>query len=90
MKTTMAFDPQVLIGGTVGMITLTGGIIGVYVESSKKIALARQAVYFNEQRIEKLETRVKELETNIYQKLDKVMEHIQNIEILIAGSHSKD
>ena len=90
MKTTMAFDPQVLIGGTVGMVTLAGGIISVYVESSKKIALARQAVYFNEQRIEKLETRVKELETNIYQKLDKVMEHIQNIEILIAGSHSKD
>ena len=80
----MAFDPQVLIGGTIGMLTLGGGLIGVYVESSKKIALARQAVIFNEAKIDKLEIRVQKLEDDINTKLDKVMEHVQKIEAMMA------
>jgi hypothetical protein len=73
-----------LLAAIIGMLTLAGGIIGVYVEGSKKIALSRQANAYTQRQVDKLEQRLDEMENNIYNRLDLILDHLQKLEIKFA------
>lgn len=77
-------DYAPMIGGTIGLLTLAGGLIGVYVKANEKILLARQANLYTQKQVEKLEKRVDQLEDKIFEKLDQVQKSVEEIKIEIA------
>ena len=78
-----------LILGTAGMLGLAGSLIGVFVSHEKKMALSNQAIDQNQKQIDKLETRVTDLENNLFKKLDNISKDIQEIKINIVRNESK-
>lgn len=74
----------VMIEATIGMVSMAAGLVGVFINAEKKIALNRQEINFLKEQHAKLEIRVSELENNIYERLDMILEKIQLIEIKIA------
>ena len=73
-----------MIGATVGMLTMAGGIITIYVTHEKKLALSRQQNIYTQQQVNKLEKRVADLEEKIFAKLDKMNDSMEEIKIKIA------
>lgn len=67
-----------------GMLSLAGGIIGVFVTHEKKMALNRQEIIFLKEVHNKLEVRVNELEDKLMDKVDIIMNKLEAIHIQIA------
>lgn len=78
-----------MILGTAGMLGLAGALIGVFVGHEKKMALSNQEIYTNQKQIDKLETRVTELENNLFKKLDNISKDIQEIKINIVRNENR-
>ena len=75
---------QAIIGGTVGFCTLALSIITMFIKASNQIALARQENEFAIKRVEKLESRVDELEDKLFAKLETIQSSIEGIKVDIA------
>lgn len=73
-----------MVAGTLGMLSLAGALIGVYVKANEKILLARQANAYTQKQVDKLEKRVDQLEDKIFEKLDQVQNSVEEIKIAIA------
>ena len=73
-----------MVAGTLGMLSLTGALIGVYVKANEKILLARQANMYTQKQVEKLERRVEQLEDKIFDKLDQLQKSIEDLQIEIV------
>ena len=73
-----------MVAGTLGMLSLGGALIGVYVKANEKILLARQANVYTQKQVEKLERRVEQLEDKIFDKLDQMQKSIEDLKIEIA------
>lgn len=73
-----------MVAGTLGMLSLGGALIGVYVKANEKILLARQANMYTQKQVEKLERRVEQLEDKIFDKLDQMQKSIEDLKIEIA------
>lgn len=77
-------ENSAMVEATLGMVTMAGALIGIYVTHEKKMALNKQEIEFTKNQLAKLEARVSELENNIYERLDMILEKIQLMEIKIA------
>lgn len=80
----MELDLGTLITGTLGFVTMAGGIVAVYVKSNEKQALAEQQNRFTNQQVEKLESRVALLEKNVAERIDSIHEDLTEIKISIG------
>jgi len=80
----MEMNNSTLIEATIGFLTMTGGLIGIYVTHEKKLALAKQQILYTQQQVNKLEKRVADLEEKIFAKLDKMNDSMEEIKIKIA------
>ena len=78
-----------LITGTIGMLTLAGGLVGVVIKHAKEMALANQANENTQKQVDKLEVRVTDLENNLFKKLDHIQNDIQDIKVAIARGENK-
>ena len=73
-----------MVAGILGMLTLAGSLVGVWVKANEKILLARQANVYTQKQVEKLERRVEQLEDKIFDKLDQMQKSIEDLKIEIA------
>lgn len=80
-------DKSALIGATLTMLSLAGGVIGIYVAHEKKLALAKQENLFTKQELEKLEQRVVVLENNVYKKIEAIFNELTAIKVAIAKNN---
>lgn len=73
-----------LIGATMGMLSMAGGLIGVYVAHEKKMATSKAEINYLRVDLNKIEHRLNELEDKLMIKVDVIMEKLNKIEIQIA------
>lgn len=73
-----------LIPATIGMLTLAGALIGVYVKANEKILLSNQANKYTQAQVDKLEKRVSDLEDKIFEKLDAMQHSIEELKLIMA------
>ena len=78
-----------MITGTIGMLTLAIGLIGVIINHAKNMALAKQANENTQLQVDELKVRVTDLESNLFKKLDHIQSDIQEIKVAIARAERK-
>ena len=73
-----------IITGTVFLVGMSASLIGLYIKMVTDAAIAREKHLYLQTQVNKLETRVNEIEDNAVMKIDKMQESLQKMEINIT------
>lgn len=75
---------QIIVTGTIGFLSLAGGIVAVWWKANEKIIKAETQVTTLEERVDRLEKRINDFENKIFEKLDNIHDIITEVKISIA------
>jgi len=76
-----------MIGATVALLTMAGGVVLIYVAHERKMAINKAEIDYLRVDLIKVEKRVQDLEDKLVIKVDKIMDKLKEIEIKIAEKH---
>ena len=73
-----------LIGSTLAMISMAGGLVAIYVAHERKMATNAAEINYLKSDVAKLQIRVGNLEDKLSAKIDLVMEKLGEIQVKIS------
>lgn len=70
---------QAVISGTIGFLTLAGGIVGIFVDFTKRQALSAQRIETLENEKKELRQDLKDFQMTMFDKMDKLYDIITEL-----------
>ncbi len=73
-----------IVTGTIFFVGLASSLVGLYIKMVTDSAIAREKHLYLQTQVNKLETRINEIEDNAVLKIDRMQESLQKMEVNIA------